>query len=128
MILTNNEILDNYIRLKEFKEKEVSLPVKLSYALSRNQKLLEGYVVDIEKVRIELIQKYGNVTNDGEYKIDKENIEHFSKELKELLDIENDLPLSTITEKELLNMNVNLSTKDIDSILFFVVSETSITD
>lgn len=128
MILTNNEILDNYIRLKEFKEKEVSLPVKLSYALSRNQKLLEGYVVDIEKVRIELIQKYGNVTSDGEYKIDKENIEHFSKELKELLDIENDLPLSTITEKELLNMNVNLSTKDIDSILFFVVSETSITD
>lgn len=124
MVLTNNEILDGYIGLKEFKQKDITLPVKLSYLLVRNQKLLESYVVDIEKVRLELIHKYGEETENGEYKIKETHIETFSKELKELLEVENDLSLTTISEKDFVNMSVNLSTKDVENLLFLVVQET----
>lgn len=123
MILTNNEILESYLGLKEFKQKDITLPVKLSYLLVRNQKLLESYVVDIEKIRLELVHKYGEEVENGEYKVKQTHIKTFSKELKELLEVENDLSLTTISEKDFVNMSVNLSTKDVENLLFLVEQE-----
>lgn len=120
MVLTNNEILESYLGLKEFKQKDITLPVKLSYLLVRNQKLLESYVVDIEKIRLELVHKYGEEAENGEYKVKQVHIKTFSKELKELLEVENDLSLTTISEKDFINMSVNLSTKDVENLLFLV--------
>lgn len=123
MQLTNGEILEHYVELQTFKNKDIRLPVKLSYLLIRNIKALEGYAIDIDRVRKDIIVKYGSTSDGSNYNIDKKNSEKFSDELNQLLSIENEIQLSTISEDDFVSMNIDLSSNDVEALLFLITSQ-----
>lgn len=60
---------------------------------------IETELNPLEEARRKLIIKYGEKTEDGGYKIKPENLETFSKENKELFDIEIDIDADRIEIK-----------------------------
>lgn len=97
---------------------EQSLPIVVSYRITKMIKVLSDELMTYEKHRIELCQKYGHaIEGKNEYQIDK--MEEFEKELLSLWNM--DIELSV--EKISLPKTLAMSPKDLISLLDFVEIE-----
>lgn len=93
--MKNKEIVAAYENLAAVMDKEEKYPVKFSYTLTRNFKLLEGLMKNFGTEQNKMLDLY-NVKEDGEpaYKtngkieIAEEHQEKWAKEMTELLEIE----------------------------------------
>lgn len=80
------------------------LPVKVSYAISKNIMKLQEETETLEKERVKLAEQYAVKGEDGEPKVIdnsyvmEENQEAFAKEYQEFLDTETEVMIYTIPE------------------------------
>lgn len=94
--MKNSEIIAGYVGLMGLMEKKEKYPVKFSFAITKNLKLLEGLNRDFEAERNRLLDIY-NVKDDqgepaykttGRIEIMPKYEQEWQREAQELLDIE----------------------------------------
>ena len=95
------------------------LPIKLSYTIKKNTKKFQSIAEQIEKSRVELIQKYGEETEDGGYRFIPENEEKANQEFTELMNMEEDVTVFTIDINSLAD-DIELTNAQMDAIMFML--------
>ncbi|MDU2672650.1 MAG: DUF1617 family protein [Clostridium sp.] len=126
MILTNREMVTflNSVGII----KEMVLPVKASYAVSKNIKKIEKEIEAYNEERAKLLDKYGEKDEDGNLvvseeqniKIVPENVEKWNKDLSELLDIEVEVDIHKLKFSVLEESGTVMSISGIQSIDFML--------
>ena len=121
MKLTNREIYSYALALNEaFADSTQRLPMKVNFYLQKNKKTLVDLGQDIEASRLEVIQSYGNITEDGtQYLIPQEKLEDAQKELEELLTLEQEVDIYTISADSLTD-DISLTTGQMEAIMFMI--------
>lgn len=95
------------------------LPIKLSYTIKKNTSKFQAVAEQIEKSRVELIQKYGEETEDGGYKILPENEEKANQEFNDLMNLEDNIDVHTIDINTLAD-DIELTNAQMDAIMFML--------
>ena len=121
MLLTNQNIYNYATTLNAaFADTSQRLPVKVNFYLQKNKSLLIQMAQDIEKARLEIIQNYGDLSEDGtQYIIPKEKIEAAQQELTDLLALEQNVNIYTINIDS-LNDDLTLTTDQMEAIMFMI--------
>ncbi|MGL5153087.1 MAG: hypothetical protein ACRC7N_21210 [Clostridium sp.] len=102
----------------------IQMPVKASYAISKNVKKLEKEAKIYNLEREKLLNKYGEKNEDGTLKVSENgsiniiDIENWNNDITELLDIENEIDIHTFNINEILHCN--MSAKEINLISFMI--------
>lgn len=122
MELTNEQVCDSYVALSNLKNSKKVLPIKVSYAIIRNIKLLQPIVESIDMVKVDIFTKYGtrNTTNPGSYDISAESIDIVNTQLKELSSAENEVDILTIKLDALDGYELTVDEMDA---LYFMIEE-----
>lgn len=108
-----NEVLVNSIGVLS-KLTNMELPIKLSYALSKNITKIDRELEVYNKERQKLIEKYGEKDNEGKLKTKEDgtinilDIDSFNKDLKEILEIETEVDIHLI-DLESINTDINIT-------------------
>lgn len=100
MLMTNNEIYTINSNLMDvFKEENNTyyFSAKINFLIQKNKKNIMDAAIHIEKVRIEIINKYKN--EEGQIPSDK--IDEVNKELNDLLNIEQEVTIYKIPFEDL---------------------------
>lgn len=104
MKIKNKEIRILAEKMKEIEKK--NFPVKISFAIARNQKTISDILQTLEEQRKKLCEKYaerdenGNIkTEDNAYVI--QDTQELRREYQELLEIETEFELQKIEEADL---------------------------
>ena len=121
MKLTNNEIYNYANALLQYfgADNEMKLPIKVSFFLQKNIKVITEAAQEIDKVRMEIIQRYGTPSEDGQsYQISKDKIEIASQELEELFNIEQDLNVHRFNIDDF--NNIEMTSAQTGALLFMI--------
>lgn len=126
MILTNREMVTflNSVGII----KEMVLPVKASYAVSKNIKKIEKEIEAYNEERAKLLDKYGEkdengnlvVSEEQNIKILPENVKNWNEDLSELLDIEVEVDIHKLKFSVLEESGMGMSISGIQSIDFML--------
>ena len=112
MKLSNEKLVNSIGVLSKLTNME--LPIKLSYAFSKNITNIDRELVAYNKERQKLIEKYGEKDKEGNLKTKEDgtinilNIDNFNKELKEILEIETEVEIHLI-DLESTNVDINIT-------------------
>lgn len=112
MKIKNKKLLNSIDVLSKLTNME--LPIKLSYAFSKNITNIDRELVAYNKERQKLIKKYGEKDKEGNLKTKEDgtinilNIDNFNKELKEILEIETEVDIHLI-DLESTNVDINIT-------------------
>lgn len=112
--MKNSEIIAGYMGLLNLVEKKEKYPVKFSFAITKNLKHLEQLNKDFETERNRLLDIYNVKDETGEpaYKttgkidIASEQEENWRKDVQELLNIEVEVTIHTVTLTDLEGVNI----------------------
>lgn len=100
--MKNNELVAAYNSIMAIMEGNEKYPVKFSYALTRNLKMLEGLVKTFEEERKKLLGQYAEKGGEPkEIKIAAEHQDAWERDLKDLLEIEVEFKPHTLCVEEL---------------------------
>lgn len=121
MKLTNNEIYNLAQQLAgAFTNNEQRLPMKLSFCIQKNKKILIELAQDIEQGRLEIAQAYGVLNTEiNQYTIPPEKIADAQKELVELFNIEQEVNICMI-KADSLNDDIELTMSQMEAIMFMI--------
>ena len=109
MKLTNEQIYSYAMNLnKAFDNENQNLPVKLSFYILKNKKILTDLAREIELARMELVQNMKDATQDEKY-----------IKIEELAKIEQEVNIYTIDFEE-LDKDLILTTGQMESIMFMI--------
>lgn len=99
---------------------EGKFPVKALFLLRKNIKTFTEAAQDIEKARMEIIQKYGQPTEEdpNKYSFEGENVEAVNKDLNELVECEQEISFYTFSIDSL--GDVELTNAQMDAIMDFI--------
>lgn len=124
MILTNEKIYQYASILnKTFNAGEQQLPIKVGFYLMKNKLLLNELAQEIEKVRVDILSKYGvYVEETSSYQVPPENIEIATKELNDLFILEQDVNIYTVS-LDFFNDSDTLTTAQIEALMFMIKEE-----
>ena len=92
----------------------MELPIKLSYAFSKNITKIDSELTVYNKERQKLIEKYGEKDKEGNLKTKEDgtinilDIDSFNKDLKEILEIETEVDIHVI-DLENINADINIT-------------------
>ncbi|MPM33360.1 hypothetical protein SDC9_79933 [bioreactor metagenome] len=109
----SNEKLANSINVLT-KLTNMELPIKFSYALSKNITKIDRELEVYNKERAKLIDKYGEKDEEGKLKTKEDgtinitDVENWNKDLKELLEIENEIDIHVI-DLDSVNADINIT-------------------
>lgn len=92
---------------------------KLAYRVMRITKKIKPELDDVEKIRIEMLKKYGTLKGDR-YFIKPDKVKIFNKEFKEILDEEITLDIDLIPLSLLRDADVKLSSLDLVNLEKFI--------
>lgn len=112
MKLSNEKIINSIGALNKLSNME--LPIKLSYALSKNITKINMELEVYNNERQKLIEKYGAKDEEGKLEaredgtIDIVDSENWNRDLKELLEIETDVDIHTI-DLESINTDIKIT-------------------
>lgn len=112
MKIKNKKLLNSIDVLSKLTKME--LPIKLSYAFSKNITNIDRELVACNKEKRKLIEKYGEKDKEGNLKTKEDgtinilNIDNFNKELKEILEIETEVDIHLI-DLESTNVDINIT-------------------
>ena len=120
--LTNGEIYQMAIDInKSFSNEnteEIYFPAAVNYCIQKNKNTLLAIAEKIEESRMSIIQHYGSIGEDGNFKIEEDNIEKANEELFDLLNVTDEIKILLINIEAL--GNINLSTQQMQSIMFMI--------
>lgn len=108
-----NEVLVNSIGVLS-KLTNMELPIKLSYALSKNITKIDRELEVYNKERQKLIEKYGEKDKEGKLKTKEDgtinilDIDNFNKDIKEILEIETEVDIHLI-DLESINADIKIT-------------------
>lgn len=121
MKLTNRKIYEYALMLAEaFKDNEQKLPIKINFYLQKNKATLIELGQGVEQAREELFQAHGERTEDGnQYVIPKEKISIVQSELEDLLNLEQDVNIYTVSIDSLSD-DLMLSTAQMEALMFMI--------
>lgn len=107
MKITNRQVIEFINSVSANKLASKRLPVKVAYAISRNLDKMNNIITSYETARKTLLDQYAEKdeegkakVKDGNYVIQEDQKQAFSDELKELLEVENEIDLHTINMDE----------------------------
>lgn len=115
MKLSNRKILNDSTKLSEIAQKQ--LPVKASYAIAKNIAKLEAELKTYNTEREKLIEKYSVKDEKGktiigendQISINPEHLAEWSKDLQELIAIENEVDIHKFSVEALSGYNMSAS-------------------
>lgn len=116
----SNERLVNSINVLS-KLTNMELPVKLSYAFSKNITKIDRELTIYNKERQKLIEKYGEKNEEGNLKTKEDgtinilDIDSFNKDLKEILEIETEIDIHVI-DLEDANTDIKITPRELMNI------------
>ncbi|MBU6137279.1 hypothetical protein [Clostridium tertium] len=116
MKLSNEKLVNSIGVLSKLTNME--LPIKLSYAISKNITKINRELVVYNKERQKLIEKYGEKDKEGNLKAKEDgtinilDIDSFNKDLKEILEIETEVDIHVI-DLEKVDVDINITPGEI---------------
>ena len=124
--LKNGEIFEMATNLIEAFQKdtesgEKTYPIKVLFYLRKNMKTLTELAQDIEKARVEIIQRYGTPSeeNPEQYQFEtQEKIDAANKEFEELFGLEQEVTIYTIPLEAFNDME--LTEKQMDAVMAMI--------
>lgn len=122
-MMTNEEIYQCAIGLMNtFKENEISMPAAISFSITKNIKAMTAMAEEIEKYRIDILNKYGaKMADNNMISIHEDNVDAANKELRDLLTISQEVKVYVFTIEEL--SGINLTPTQMEAILFMIDEE-----
>lgn len=124
MKLTNNEIYNYANALLQYfgADNKMKLPIKVSFFLQKNIKVMTEAAQEIDKARMEIIQRHGTPNEDGQsYQIPEDKIEVASAELEELFNIEQNLNIHLFNLDDF--NNIEMTSAETSALLFMIREE-----
>lgn len=107
MKIKNRQVIEFINNVSANKLASKRLPVKVAYAISRNLDKMNNIITSYETARKTLLDQYAEKdeegkakVKDGNYVIQEDQKQAFSDEMKELLEVENEIDLHTINMDE----------------------------
>ncbi len=95
--MTNLEIYAYANALMDTFKEEITLPVKVNFYLQKNMTRMIEAGKEIEKARMDIIQKYGTPTEDGQnIEVAADMVEVVNKELEDLFALEQEIKVNEI--------------------------------
>ena len=120
--MTNAEIYNYANALMSVFNEEMTLPVKVNFYLQKNTNTMIEAGKEIEKARMDIVQKYGTPSEDGQsYEVPAEHIEVVNKELEDLFSLEQEIKVNEISLEAFAN--VELTTTQVAAIAFMIKEE-----
>ena len=116
MRLTNAEIVQYFRDITEIINRREKYPVRFSFALLKNYRALEPENRNIEEARNRLLDEYNRKDSEGkplylttgQIDILSEHQKEWEKGMKELLDIEVEVPVWKVPESILEESDINI--------------------
>ena len=122
-VMTNDEIYRCAIGIiNTLNNIETPMPAAISFSITKNKKTISALAEDIEKYRIDILNRYGaKIVENNIVSIPEEKVNDANKELEELLTISQEVRIYTFSIEDL--QNVNLSPAQMEAILFMIDEE-----
>lgn len=118
-ILTNNDIyFINEQFNKIFENSQQYLPAKVNFYIQKNKKKIAELAQEIEIARAEIIKNFGEQKEDGKYYIPKEKIQNAQQELLDLLNIQQEIEVFTISLDDIENLHFTLP--EMEALMFMI--------
>jgi hypothetical protein len=103
-----------------FNDGEQRLPIKVNFYLQKNKSILMALAQDIEKSRMEIIQTYGVLNEEGTaYNIPENKIAEASKELEDLFNLEQEVHIYKVNIDSLSD-DLTLTTAQMEALMFMI--------
>lgn len=124
MKMYNHEIYNRAIALIQAFEGDESqkLPIKLSYAIKKNTSVLKSIAEGIEKSRMELIDKYAIINENGEKLIPAEKADEANAEYSDFMNMEEEVNVHTIKVSSLSD-SIELTDAQMEAIMWMLEDE-----
>ena len=120
-ILTNDEIYFINEQLnKSFENSQQYLPAKVNFYIQKNKKKIADLANEIEQARAQVIKNFGSPSeeNDGKYFVPKDKIQEAQNELKDLLDIKQEIEIYLISINDIENLHFTMS--QMEALMFMI--------
>lgn len=122
MQLTNNQIYNYASKLAtqfNIQKCDIKLPIKISFFLQKNMKILTELAQDIEKCRLQIVTTYGTLQEESQtYIITPDNIEKANAELTDLFTLEQNVELHTFKLEDFEGLEFTFA--QMDAIMFMI--------
>lgn len=120
--MSNVDIYNTASMLLEAFKEDMSLPVKVNFYLQKNMTAIVDMAKDIDKTRMEIIEKYGTLDEEsGNYTFEEDVVETVNKELEDLFSLEQDVKINQI-DLDWFG-NVEFSAAQMAAIMFMIKEE-----
>lgn len=120
MQLSNNFIYNKSLILNSlFNNNEQYIPIKLNFIIRKNIQILYSCLDEINLGRQAIGAQYGIITEDGSFSIPPENVNAANKELEDLGNIIQEVPIQMIKFSE-IDENIQLTPNQMEAIMFMI--------
>lgn len=117
--MTHNEIYQIALNfLNNFETNEVRMPAAIAFAIQKNKNNFIAIGQEIEQSRIEIIQHYGTLQEDGQYVVRAEYIDQANKELYDLLNMEAEMKVYIINIDDL--NDISFTSSQMETLMFMI--------
>ena len=120
--MTNAEIYSYANALMSSFNEDLTLPVKVNFYLQKNMTRMIEAGKEIEKTRMDIIQKYGTPTEDGQnIEVSADMVETVNKELEDLFALEQEIKVNEIALDAF--DGIDLTSAQVAAIAFMIKDE-----
>ena len=117
--LTNNEVYSiNEQFNKIFEQSQQYLPAKVNFYIQKNKKRIAELAQAIEIARAEIIKNFGEQKEDQKYYIPQDKIQEAQQELLDLLNIQQEIEVFTISLDDIENLHFTLP--QMEALMFMI--------
>lgn len=117
--LTNNDIyFINEQFNKIFEQSQQYLPAKVNFYIQKNKKKIAELAQEIEIARAEIIKNFGEQKEDQKYYIPQDKIQEAQQELLDLLNIQQEIEIFTISLDDIENLHFTLP--QMEALMFMI--------
>lgn len=117
--MTHNEIYQIALNfLNNFETNEVRMPAAIAFAIQKNKTNFIAMGQEIEQSRVEIIQHYGTLQEDGQYLVKPEHIDQANKELYDLLHMEAEMKVYIIDINDL--NDITFTSAQMETLMFMI--------
>lgn len=118
-ILTNNDIyFINEQFNKVFEQSQQYLPAKVNFYIQKNKKKIADLAQEIEIARAQIIKNFGEQKEDQKYYVPQDKIQEAQQELLDLLDIQQEIEVFTISLDDIENLHFTLP--QMEALMFMI--------
>lgn len=119
MKFTNQKIYEYGQKLSIFSNCNIKLPVRINFYLQKNIQLIQQAFQEIEQARLSIGAQFGTVNEERNgYDISPENIAAANKELNDLLNLEQEIPIHIFNLSDF--DNIELTYQQLSAIMFMI--------